>query len=256
MSLLKGADTVELKLTVPETDQRSAVQGLGMDPLDAQIRQVFFFDTPDLIARQARSGRPGASRAEEGRRLGGQAPADRPGRHPGRGSRLAQLRDRGRRDARRVRLLRLDEARAAPSRRQGGRRRPLPLRKLFSKEQRAFFAEHAPDGVELDDLAVLGPIFVLKLTIHAQGLRPPPRGRDVALPRQLAHPRAVDEVHADGGVRHRRRSQGIPRRQRHRPLGRASGEDEEGTALLLEGSQAHVAVGPRLGSGGGGSTLA
>ena len=38
-----------------------------------------------------------------------------------------------------------------------------PLRKLFSKEQRAFYAEHAPDGVALDDLAVLGPIFVLKL---------------------------------------------------------------------------------------------
>jgi hypothetical protein len=37
------------------------------------------------------------------------------------------------------------------------------LRKLFSKEQRAFFAEHAPDGIELDELAVLGPIFVLKL---------------------------------------------------------------------------------------------
>ena len=38
-----------------------------------------------------------------------------------------------------------------------------PLRKLFSKEQREFFAANAPDGVELDDLSVLGPIFVLKL---------------------------------------------------------------------------------------------
>jgi hypothetical protein len=37
------------------------------------------------------------------------------------------------------------------------------LRKLFSKEQRAFFAEHAPDGLELDHLGILGPIFVLKL---------------------------------------------------------------------------------------------
>src|SRR5687768_817098 len=46
--LMKGADSVELKLTVPESDQRSAVKALGMDPLDAQIRQVFFFDTPDL----------------------------------------------------------------------------------------------------------------------------------------------------------------------------------------------------------------
>ena len=37
------------------------------------------------------------------------------------------------------------------------------LRKLFSKEQRAFYAMHAPPGVEIDELTVLGPIFVLKL---------------------------------------------------------------------------------------------
>ena len=44
-----------------------------------------------------------------------------------------------------------------------------PLRKLFSKEQRAFFAEHAPEGVELDDLSILGPIFVLKLKFAPEG---------------------------------------------------------------------------------------
>jgi hypothetical protein len=38
-----------------------------------------------------------------------------------------------------------------------------PLRKLYSKEQRAFYEEHAPEGIELDDLAVLGPVTVLKL---------------------------------------------------------------------------------------------
>ena len=48
LDLLKDSDSVELKLTVPEHDQRSAIVSLGMDPLDAQIRQVFFFDTPDL----------------------------------------------------------------------------------------------------------------------------------------------------------------------------------------------------------------
>jgi hypothetical protein len=37
-----------------------------------------------------------------------------------------------------------------------------PLRKLFTKEQRLFFKAHAPDGVTLDDLTVLGPTFVLK----------------------------------------------------------------------------------------------
>ena len=48
-ALIGGADSVELKLTIPESAQRSAVVGLQLDPLDAQIRQVFFFDTPDLV---------------------------------------------------------------------------------------------------------------------------------------------------------------------------------------------------------------
>jgi hypothetical protein len=45
-----------------------------------------------------------------------------------------------------------------------------PLAKLFSKEQRAFFAEHAPEGVGFDDLSILGPIFVLKLKFSPEGL--------------------------------------------------------------------------------------
>src|SRR5688572_23846580 len=52
LRLLKGADSVELKLTVPETDHRSAAASLQIDPLDAQIRQVVFFDTPDLTLNQ------------------------------------------------------------------------------------------------------------------------------------------------------------------------------------------------------------
>ena len=53
LHLIRGADSVELKLTVPEPDQRSTMEALGMDPIDAQIRQVFFFDTPDLTLNQA-----------------------------------------------------------------------------------------------------------------------------------------------------------------------------------------------------------
>jgi hypothetical protein len=37
------------------------------------------------------------------------------------------------------------------------------VRKLFSKEQRDFYAAHAPEGIVLNDLSILGPIFVLKL---------------------------------------------------------------------------------------------
>ena len=63
LALIKGADSVELKLTVPEASQRSAVRALGMDPLDAQIRQVFFFDTPDLtLNRTVSSSAPAGCR--------------------------------------------------------------------------------------------------------------------------------------------------------------------------------------------------
>ena len=53
MGLLRGSDTVELKLTVPAEQQRTAIRELGLDALDAQIRQVVFFDTPDLALDKA-----------------------------------------------------------------------------------------------------------------------------------------------------------------------------------------------------------
>jgi len=52
LALAKQSNSVELKLTVPDTDQRSAISALRMDPLEAQVRQVFFFDTPDLSLNQ------------------------------------------------------------------------------------------------------------------------------------------------------------------------------------------------------------
>ena len=33
----------------------------------------------------------------------------------------------------------------------------------MSKEQRAFYSAHAPEGIKLDDLVLLGPIFIVKL---------------------------------------------------------------------------------------------
>ena len=41
-----------------------------------------------------------------------------------------------------------------------------PVRKLFSKAQRAFYAEHAPEGLELVHLSIFGPLFVLKLKLR------------------------------------------------------------------------------------------
>ena len=52
LGLIKGADSVELKLTIPDEDRRSTVRALGIDPIEAQIRQVVFFDTPALDLNQ------------------------------------------------------------------------------------------------------------------------------------------------------------------------------------------------------------
>ena len=53
ISLTKGADSVELKLTVPVSDRSRGAAALGVDPLDAEIRQVYFFDTPELTLNKA-----------------------------------------------------------------------------------------------------------------------------------------------------------------------------------------------------------
>ena len=51
--LMKHSDSVELKLTVADSAIRSTADALGMDPLEAEIRQVVFFDTPDLTLSKA-----------------------------------------------------------------------------------------------------------------------------------------------------------------------------------------------------------
>jgi len=44
------------------------------------------------------------------------------------------------------------------------------IRKLHSKQQRAFYAAHAPEGLAMDDLSVLGPVNVMKLKFTPKGL--------------------------------------------------------------------------------------
>ena len=169
LGLIEGADSVELKLTVPDEDQRSTVAGLGMDPLNAYLRQIVFFDTPGLdleragvVVRARRSqGRPDDSvvklrpvvpdalpdqiRSSEG--FGVEVDAMPGGfvcsgsfKHTLKGDRVWEVL-RGKR----------------------------AISKLFSKAQRAFYEQHAPDGIGLDDLEVLGPIPILKLKYRPDG---------------------------------------------------------------------------------------
>jgi hypothetical protein len=162
-ALIKEADSVELKLTVSESHQQSTVTALGMDPLDSQIRQVFFFDTPDLTLNRnglvVRSRRVQRRAADSVVKLRPVVPSELPPKlrdspnvvvevdaMPGGYVCSASLK------------ASLDDS--SVKRVAAGKR---PLRKLFSKEQRRFFAAHAPEGVELDDLTLLGPIVVFKL---------------------------------------------------------------------------------------------
>jgi hypothetical protein len=170
LALSAHADSVELKLTVPDAQRRSTVAALGMDPLEAQIRQVFFFDTPDLALERA-------------------------------GVVVRARRVQGRGDDTVVKLRPIVPDQLPPSVRKakgmvvevdampggyvcsasfkgdlgpGGAVKQAAsgdraIRKLYSKDQRAFYAAHAPDGLGLDDLSVLGPITVLKLKFTPAG---------------------------------------------------------------------------------------
>src|SRR4051795_1875231 len=165
LALTKKADTVELKLTVPETGSgfRSTVAALGIDPLDAQMRQVFFFDTPDLLLN--RNGVVPRARRSQGAvddwvvKLRPVVPSEIPRslrKLPTFGVEVDALPGGYVCSASFKAKLGTTDVQAAAL----GQR---PLRKLFTKGQRAFFAEHAPDGVELDGLTILGPMNVLKL---------------------------------------------------------------------------------------------
>ena len=181
---------------MPADAGRRIMDSLGIDPLDAQIRQVVFFDTPDLtldkagVVVRARRVQVGA------RRLDGQAAADRARQPSGRAAEEPELRGRGRRHPRRLRLLGIDEgsgsARASASVLHGDK----PIKKLFTKEQRQFYAEHAPEGLDINDLSILGPINVFKLKWKPVDFPRKVVGRALELPRRVAHPRAVDEVPA------------------------------------------------------------
>jgi hypothetical protein len=170
LARLPDADSVELKLTVPEDAQRSSVAALGMDPLDAQIRQVYFFDTPDLDLYKAgvvvRARRVQRKADDSVVKLRPVVPSELP----------KDLRSSPRF------VVEVDampggyvcsgtmKRMLPPTAVQQSVRGERPVSKLFSKEQRAFYAEHAPAGIDFEDLTVLGPIFVLKLKWAPAGL--------------------------------------------------------------------------------------
>jgi hypothetical protein len=170
LAVIKDSDSVELKLTVAESQQRSTVLALGMDPLDAQIRLVTFFDTPDLALDRAgvvvRARRIQGKGDDSVVKLRPVVPGDLPGK-------LRRSRDfRVEVDALPGGFVCSGTLKAAhpPTAVRAALAGELPIRKLFTKQQRELFAAHAPEGVGLDDLTVLGPLFVLKLRCLPEAL--------------------------------------------------------------------------------------
>jgi hypothetical protein len=167
LALLQDSDSVELKLTVPESHQVETIRSLELDPLEAQIRQVYFFDTPDLALDA-----PGV--VVRARRIQGKGndsivklrpvvPNELPEELRLSGSFRIEV------DALPGGFVCSGTMKGAPKDVLGSVQGKRPLRKLFSKEQRAFYREHV-EGIELDDLAILGPIFVLKLRFTPEKL--------------------------------------------------------------------------------------
>jgi hypothetical protein len=162
MVLLRGADSTELKVTIPFENQVATIRGLPIDPVESQPRQVYFFDTPDLALNKA-------GIVVRARRIQG-----------GKGDTVVKLRPVVPADL--SAALRADpsfvvEVDALPggyvcSASFKGRttgadiwgvvRDGRPLRKLLSKPQREFYRQRAPEGIDLDALTVLGPTFLLK----------------------------------------------------------------------------------------------
>ena len=163
LDLVKDADSVELKLTVPTASHRATIKGLPIDPVEAEPRQVFFFDTPNLDLDKAglvvRARRIHGGRGDTVVKLRPVVPQDLPpalGDSPSFGIEVDAMPGgfvasgsmKGKSTGAEIRDVLSGT---------------IPLRKIFTKEQKAFFAAHAPDGIGLDGLVPLGPTFILKL---------------------------------------------------------------------------------------------
>jgi hypothetical protein len=170
MKHLSGVDSVELKLTVGEADRISTISSLGMDPLDAEIRQVVFFDTKDLtldkagiVVRARRIQRRPADSVIKLRPVDPSAVSAKERTSPSFSLELDVM-PTGFVCSGSMKNLSINDADVKDV--IAGRK---PIRKLFTKEQRALFAAKAPEGLDLNDLSILGPITVLKLKFAPVG---------------------------------------------------------------------------------------
>lgn len=169
LALLPDVDGLELKLTVPDVDQRGLLHRLAIDSLDAEIRQVAFIDTPDLRLSAAgvvvRARRTQRKPADLTVKLRPMLPADVPAGLRGLPgfkvevdaspdgftcscSLSSELSDH------KVKALLAGERELGP---------------LLDDAQRTVLLDHLPEGVGLEELRVLGPLHLLKCKFSPEG---------------------------------------------------------------------------------------
>jgi exopolyphosphatase/guanosine-5'-triphosphate,3'-diphosphate pyrophosphatase len=162
LKLLKGSSSMELKVVIPVPTHRAVIESIGLDPVEAQPRQAYFFDTTKFDLNQAgvvvRARRIQGGRADTVIKLRPVEPSniDRNLRRsesfkveldamPGGFVCSASL--KGQCTGQEVLDVTAGKA---------------PLKSLFSKEQLAFYAQHAPPHITMESLVTLGPTYLLK----------------------------------------------------------------------------------------------
>jgi len=169
--LMKHSDSIELKLTVADSAIRSSADALGLDPLEAEIRQVVFFDTPDLALSKAGV----VVRARRMQGGGGDTVIKLRPVNP------ATLSSEVRQSASvKVEVDAMPKGFVCSASMKGKTKADdvravilgkMKIRDLFTKEQRDFYNANAPDGLKLSALSVLGPINLMKLEFQPDGLK-------------------------------------------------------------------------------------
>jgi len=163
---------VELKASVPMPEHRAAVMSLGLDPVEAEPRQVYFLDTPDQALNRA------GLIVRARRRQGGGADTVIKLRPVDPTMIDAELK---RSEAFKVEVDAMPDGSFVCSASYKGKATgeevlsivdgTKPIHWLFSKEQRAFYDENAPAGIDLDSLLVQGPIFLLRAKHKPKGFK-------------------------------------------------------------------------------------
>ncbi|MBK7988897.1 MAG: hypothetical protein IPK05_01055 [Comamonadaceae bacterium] len=198
--LIKGANSVELKLSVPLTGHRATTKSIGLDPVEAQPRQAFFFDTPDLALNKAgvvvRARRIQGGDADTVIKL---RPVDPSTIDP----------DLRRSAAFKVEVDVMPGGFVCSASFKGvctGKEvldvtsGTMPLRKLFFKEQRAFFTAHRAGRHHDGQAGHPRTHLPAQSQTPAEGLRPPHRRRDVALSRWCSRPGGLHQMPAERGL--------------------------------------------------------